>query len=517
MIRRDCIVALLKALICLALTFVGGGAGAETRIANIFSDHMVLQRDIPIPIWGTSQPGTRVTVEFLGQTKSTQTDEQGHWRVRLEPVQSPVEGAPLEIRGGSEIVIRDVAVGEVWLASGQSNMQMRFGSCAEKIWEAKEMLRTADYPEIRFRRVDDPASPRREFDLESADPWVRCSPESAADFSAVAFVFALRLREELRVPIGIIDSSWGGKPIEPFIPRSSFSGHPTLEALGRLADVGDLVAVKALKGGTFARDDSWLAGRIFNGRIAPVVPFAARGAIWYQAESNCGVGEDPRDYEYKMRALIDGWRSEWGQERFPFYYVQLPSYTSDGWAIMRDQQRRAMSHSDCGMAVTHDLTADGIHPSNKIDVGERLALWPLANLYGKEVVYSGPLYRSHRIEGDRVLVSFDHTQGGLMMGRKNDLKPTQETPDAKLFGFELANQVGEWTAAKARIEDDTVVVQSPKVPNPVAVRYAIAPQPPEGGAWNLYNRAGLPASPFCSDKALLKWAPMESKSRLIPQ
>ncbi|MEK6239082.1 MAG: sialate O-acetylesterase, partial [Planctomycetales bacterium] len=232
----------------------------------------------------------------------------------------------------------------------------------------------------------------------------------------------------------------------------------------------------------------------------------ARGFLWYQAESNCGDREDPRDYQHKTTALVNGWRKTWGRD-LPFYFVQLPRGERYGWSFMRDEQRRALAIPGTGMAVTIDLEFAGIHPPNKIDVGRRLARWALAKDYGLKIPFSGPLYREHKIKNDEITVSFDHADGGLMVGKKEELQPVRETPDAELHGFEVVGKDRKWHAAKATAEGSAVIVSSDQVPSPVAVRYACAPQPTAGKAWNLYNRAGLPASPFCSDPAYWKYDP----------
>lgn len=482
------------------------GSIAETTLARIFRDHMILQRDMPVPIWGWAKPGGKVRVDFAGQGRAAVAGDDGKWMLRLEPLEASAEGRVLSVTGPDRTVaVRDVLVGEVWLASGQSNMAWTVGNCATKLGAAREAVAAANYPLIRVRRVGGPGQSKPMQDLSDDHPWVVCSPQTVSRFSGVCYFFARRLHEELGVPVGFINSAWGGTPIEPYIPREAFTGHPTLETLGELGDKGDVKGVNEIEGGTFARGPHWLAGRIWNARIAPTVPFAIRGAIWYQAESNCGNREDPRHYQVKMRALIAGWRGAWKQQRLPVYYVQLPRYTGYGWTFMRDEQRRAMNASDCGMVVTHDLKLDGIHPNNKIDVGERLALWPLAKVHGREVVCSGPLYAGHRIEGETVTVRFSATDGGLMIADRRDLRPARLNPEAPLFGFELADNEGGWHQAEAKIVGREVEVRSATVSHPVGVRYAMAPQPPEGKHWNLYNLVGLPASPFCSDQSLMQW------------
>ena len=310
------------------------------------------------------------------------------------------------------------------------------------------------------------------------------------------------------MPVGMIDCSWGGKPIEPFIPIAELAGHPTLARLAALARTEDVEAIRKMPGGTFVRNSSWFAGRIFNARIAPVAPYAIRGAIWYQGESNCGAGEDPRDYAHKMRAMIRGWRNVWKKPKLPFYYVQLPQWKSYAWTYLREEQQRALDTPYTGMVVTVDLDhEDNIHPPNKIDVGERLARWPLARQYGKDVAVNGPTYESAVFGDGEVTVQFDHAEGGLVIGRIDGVAKFREAVGETLNGFELLGVDNVWREAAARIEGQTVVVTNSDVPDPVAVRYACRPQAQEGKPWNLYNRAFLPASPFCSDWKRMPYDP----------
>jgi sialate O-acetylesterase len=256
----------------------------------------------------------------------------------------------------------------------------------------------------------------------------------------------------------------------------------------------------------FARDDSWLPGVIFNARVAPVAPYAIRGALWYQAESNCGTGEDPRFYRLKMAALIAGWRSAWERPDLPLYFVQLPQYNSPNWVWMRDEQRRAMVGPGVGMAVTIDLAPDGIHPANKIDVGERLALWPLGTVYGKPVPFSGPLFASADRNGSSIIVHFTHADGGLVRAHMVDLKPAEILVGDQIAGVEVCGQDRVWHPAGARIDHDALVCTCDQVPLLIGVRYAWASLCPGADGWNLANRSGLPASPFISDPALVAFA-----------
>ena len=497
--------------ICLGVVvFAWSDEVRSAQPARIFSDHMVLQREASVPIWGQGNPGDNIVVRFARQTASATADANGQWQVELTPMKANAINRDLFVQvGENKFIIRDVLVGEVWFAGGQSNMAHKMGSSARKLSEAKALVTTADYPGIRFRKISESHAPTPRRDLRGGD-WIVCSPKSARGFSAVGFVYARRLHLNLGVPVGVIDCSWGGTPIEPYIPFEAFVGHPTLEALAELASQKDYERIRNLPGGTFVRDEKWLAGAIFNGRIAPVVPYAIRGAIWYQGESNCGKGEDPRDYAHKMRALIQGWRDAWGKDDLPVYFVQLPQWNSYAWTFLREEQRLATDVKNTGMAVTVDLdNVNDIHPPNKIDVGERLARWPLAKLHSRKIGFSGPVFREIDIQDDIVKVMFDHTGEGLMVGQSTVGKVT-ESKNVTLHGFELAGSDATWYAAEAEIQGSVIKVSSPNVPIPVAVRYACHPIAPKNRPWNLYNRAGLPASPFCSDWSLMSYQPTKN-------
>lgn len=483
--------------------------GEEFSVAAIFSDGMVLQREVSVPLWGRADAGATVAVEFNGQQQTTTANSDGRWEVVLDAMPALKDGRELVVVCDNESkTISDVVVGEVWFAGGQSNMAFGMNGMARQLEEGRAMVGAATFPLIRFRRVqgDDMPSPRE--DLADGLNWGACTPETVLNHSAVAYVFAHRLHRELDVPVGIIDCSWGGKPIEPFVPIEELTGHPTLSRLAALAETEDVEAIRNMPGGTFVRNSSWFAGRIFNSRVAPVAPYAIRGAIWYQGESNCGTGEDPRDYAHKMRALIRGWRNAWENPELPFYYVQLPQWNSYAWTWLREEQQRVLDVPNTGMAVTIDLdNGDSIHPPNKIDVGERLARWPLARQYGVDVEVSGPTYAEATFGDGEVIVLFDHTEGGLVIGRMDGVANFREAGGETLNGFELMGADNVWCEAEARIEGNIVVVTSSHVPDPLSVRYACRPQAPEGKPWNLYNRAGLPASPFCSDWSRMPYDP----------
>lgn len=474
--------------------------------AKIFSDHMVLQRDTEIPVWGQTDAGATVTVAFAGQSVKAKADEQGRWKLKLDAMKASTEGRSLDISSGDQhMLIKDVLVGDVWFAGGQSNMDYKVKGMARRLPEGKTLADRANYPAIRHRKVNERYAAVPQPDLTGGN-WVVCSPQSVHGFSAVAFVFARRLHLELKVPIGVIDCAWGGTPIEPYVPADAFKGHPTLVKLAKYAKIGDFEAIKKMDGGTYARSPAWLVGAIYNGRIAPVSPYGIRGAIWYQAESNCGKGEDPRDYRFKQRALVEGWRKSFEKPHLPFYFVQLPQWKSYAWTYAREEQLQAMQVKDTGMAVTIDLdNASDIHPPNKIDVGERLALWPLAKVYGKKIPFSGPLFRESEFRGSDAVVHFDYAKEDLMVGRIEGVGKIIEDKDGTLNGFELVGEDGVWHPAKAKVEGQTVRVRSDHVGKPVALRYACHPEAHKNSPWNLYGKTGLPASPFCSDWDLMPY------------
>lgn len=495
------------ALPCWAACSIGiHSADAQLRMAGIFGDSMVLQRDQPLTLWGWVGPNQKVNVQFDAQSVDATSDADGAWQVVLSPLSINRQGQPLSVHSGDEAIkFTDVVVGDVWHASGQSNMAMNVGAVANRMEEAKQHIAAANLPSLRFRRIHGNASKQPLPDVPQANGWTVCSPQTAASFSAAAFYFARHLHQQLDVPIGIIDTSRGGTPIEPFIPAEAFPSHPTLQREWDLGQQDDLQGIWALPGGVRARDANWLPARLFHSRLAPLTKFSVRGAIWYQGESNCGVGEDPRDYQHKMRALISGWRSAFGNEAMPFYFVQLPgSGAGPGWPYLREQQRLSGDLPHTGMVVTIDLLDNDIHPPNKVDVGKRLARWALADTYGRDVVATGPVFERAEFSGGTATVHFSGCDEGLMLAVKEGLAEPKPTPDAELSHFEVADAQGVWHAAKAKIDGQTVNVTCDAVDRVVAVRYGYELNPQH---CHLCNSQGLPASPFCSDIRLLDYVP----------
>jgi len=503
MIRKSA--SLIAFALLLAIPLPGLLAANELCVAGVFTDNAVLQQGVTLPIWGTAASSQAVTVRVAGQTKTVQATADGSWQVELSPLEPESIGISMIVESGNQRAeFHNLLVGEVWYASGQSNMQMKLESCAKKSSAFRDFVDAPVMNNIRLLRIDEPDSPQPLSQRHQANRWQIDNPLERGEQSAVAHFFARELKEKLGVPIGIIEGSWGGKPIEGFIPREQFEKHASLRPILSLAEQGKLDELAKLRGGVIIRNTAGMPGRIFNARVAPIAPYAIRGFIWYQGESNAGRGEDPRNYRTKMRALVEGWRSTWGQPELPFYFVQLPAFNDEakGWVRLREEQRLSLDIPHTGMVVTIDLRDTDIHPANKLDVGKRLAYWALADTYAKKGPQSGPLFRSATVDGSSIRVEFEHIDGGLMVARKEGLARPIPTPDVALAHFELADEAGKWHPAQATIDGTCIRVHSSVVTVPCAVRYACSGAPANA---NLYNQAGLPASPFCSDLRLLPW------------
>ena len=495
-------------LAILACLFAPQAASARARLPAVFGSHMVLQRDKPIKIWGWADPDEKVTVVYtvvpadpaamaFRGTKSTSANKTGDWSVNIGKLPS---GAKLTISieaGDTKTELKDVLIGEVWVCSGQSNMAMSVAASND----AKKETAAAKHPQIRLFLV-----PRRPAGMPEKDAkaeWEVCSPKTVGRFSAVAYYFGRHLQRELKVPIGLVATSWGGTRIEPWTPVEGFESVDRFKKVAASIRGINQSYTKILKSAKSLGQEPPahpLATRgrptgLYNGMVAPLVPFAIRGAIWYQGEAN---RRDGAEYAVKMRALINGWRKVWGQGDFPFYYVQLAPYryrdrqskTDEDPTILArcwEAQTDVLTMKNTGMAVTVDIGNLGdIHPKNKQDVGKRLALWALAKDYGKkDLVYSGPLYKGRKVDSDGIRISFDHVGGGLV---SRDGKP--------LSWFEIAGKDGTFVKADAKIDGDTVLVSSAAVKDPQHVRFAwsMLADP------NLSNKAGLPASPFRTNR-----------------
>ena len=471
-----------------ALLIVCGSraADADTKLASVFQDSMVLQRELSVPVWGWDEPGETVTVKFADQTKTAEAGKSGKWMVKLEALKANAKGQTLSVTGSSKIALNDVLVGEVWICSGQSNMEWPMRLTVN----AKEEIAAAKHPLIRL--FDVPGHTTNPLPQDTCPgKWQACNPTSVTGFSAVGFFFGRRLQQELNVPVGLIGSNWGGTRIEPWTSPDGFRGVKELDAIAK--QVGAYNKDSKVGGGS--------PSAIYNAMIHPLAPFSMRGAIWYQGESNGGEGIT---YHHKKVALVNGWRKLFNPD-LAFYWVQLANWQKpndnpaggDGWARVREAQRKSLELKHTGMAVIIDIgNAADIHPRNKQDVGWRLSQWALAQTYGKDLVPSGPIYKSHKVEGDSIRLSFKYASGGLIVGKKDGLKPTAAVKDGKLARFAIAGADKKWHWADATIDGDTVVLKSEDVKQPVAARYAYSMNP--AGA-NLYNREGMPASPFRTD------------------
>ncbi|MDF1812891.1 MAG: sialate O-acetylesterase [Verrucomicrobiales bacterium] len=505
---------LITPTIALVLLATSALAEEELRFAGIFTDHAVLQREQPIPIWGFAKPGTEVQVTFADQEKTATTDKTGRWQVRLDPV--PASEKPLTISaesGGREISLQDVLIGEVWLCSGQSNMAMIVNRSKDPEKEKAD----ADLPALRVFKVDRKASPEPMPDLTGS--WAISAPETAGRFSATAFFFGREIHRKVGVPVGLIVSAWSGSAIEAWTSRTVQEQQPALQPLlsswaEKDAAYTPEVATqkkeqyeKKLAEWRPLRDAAVKAGKekprpprrpldprlhhhhpcvLYNGMIAPLIPYSIRGAIWYQGETNGLTTEAAELYETQLPLLVNDWRSRWNQGDFAFGWMQLPTVSANSvdWAPVREAMRRANETlPNTGMAVTMDLGEERLlHPLNKQAFAHRLALWARAQVYGEtDLAWSGPLPKSHQRDNGKISVAFDHTETGL--------RPKQ---GEKLTGFELQNSKHQWHPAEATIESATVTISHPSIANPEAVRYAWGNHP-QG---NLINAAGLPASPF---------------------
>jgi sialate O-acetylesterase len=471
MLKKFCLflIVSLTALSCFS---------AELTLPSIFSDHLVLQRERPVPVWGQAAPGATITVEFAGQTKTTVASDNGKWQVMLDPMPASAEPRELNISSNLKSKIVDqkfsnVLVGDVWLCSGQSNMQWAM----TRTENGEAAIAAADHPQIRLYHT--PAVFAREPQERINATWTVCTPETVKGFSGVAYYFGRKLNQELDVPIGLLHSSWGGTRIEPWTPPCGFEG------IDSLADILQKInPMPALDGD--AKQERQFPTAIYNGMIHAHIPFAIRGAIWYQGEANRTEG---MLYVDKTRALLNGWRGLWGYD-FPFYFVQIapfqygnqePNVLAEFWEAQAEIVKQI---PNTGMAVVSDATTlDDIHPPNKEVPGTRLALLALDNTYGMDVVSTGPTFKALKkplLRSGRLTISFD-SAAGLTTRDGND-------PD----WFEIAGEDGVFKPATAVIKKTAVIVSSPDVPKPVAVRFA----------WhklatpNLVNGAGLPAPAF---------------------
>jgi sialate O-acetylesterase len=476
------------------LLFVSSSAMGQTTLSQVFSDHSLLQRDRLIPVWGTATAGQVVSVQLDREEQKTTTGADGTWLVML-PAHAAGGPYTLKVTGGADITVQDVLIGELWLASGQSNMAMPVGGFkGDPIENSAHEISSANYPEIRLLKLKEQRSDRVLADLSADDKWQVCSPVSVERFSAVAYFFARDLYAKEHVPIGIIESAWGGTPAESWISAEAFTRSPAYAGMvkvreGEIAEAAaqrakvEATGAKPKAESTTPRDPTIL----YNAMIAPLLHVPFRGVIWYQGESNAG-GTRPQFYQALFRSLIEDWRARFAQPQLPFYFVQLAGFGSklgDNWPTVREAQRRTLRLPNTGMAVALDVGEEHqIHYARKQPVGERLALLARHRVYGENIVDSGPLYSSADPQADGSMrVTFASSAG---------LTTTDGQPPAT---FELAGSDGVYKPAKARIDGGSVIVTSNEVPQPAFVRYAWKGFAPDA---NLTNAAKLPASPFTS-------------------
>jgi sialate O-acetylesterase len=477
-------------------------AQAEVRLASLFTDHAVLQRDTPLHVWGEAAPGETVTIAFHAQSVHATANSLGLWEGWLAP---ETAGGPytLSVKGSSTVTRTDVLVGDVWFASGQSNMEMPLAGFppTAHVANASQEIAQADLPQVRLLRLDHISSDSPLAQIAAS--WQTCTPATAKDFSAVAYFYARDINRREHVPIGVIDSSWGGTPIDSWISLNALAADASLmPAFANRAQFADMQTHLALAEAAEKRADaeaatqhlprpehpwhpdpvSWIPAGLYNGMVAPFTPYSIKGFLWYQGETD-SAPERAGLYARMLPTLIADWRAQWHQGNLPFLFVQISSFESphENWGLIRDSQRRALDVVDTAMAVTLDIgQRDNVHPPDKQTVGARLALAGRALAYGEPgLAYRGPLYRQTTREGSALRVWFDDAAG--LHGKGGAIQ-----------GFEIAGADGRFVPATATIEGETVLVTSPEAAAPTQVRYGWASYTDA----NLYNAVWLPASTF---------------------
>jgi sialate O-acetylesterase len=493
----------------LASAIFGGTAFADVKLPAIISDNMVLQQDAPDGVWGWAEPGEKVTVKFADKSADAVADANGNWGVKLEGLAAGASG-DLTVAGKNTLTIKNVVVGEVWVASGQSNMEFT----VNRGKDAAEETKAADFPLIRMFTVQKAA--RTEPEEDCVGKWEVCTPQTVPTFSAVGYFFARRLYQTLKQPIGVIHTSWGGTPAEFWTPKPVLAANPAFKPIFDAWD--NAVAVypeakakydkelaawkeetktppapgaeapkppRAPRGG----DAFGSPACLYNGMIAPITNYTIRGAIWYQGEANANAADL---YKKLFPTMIRSWRQVWQIEDFPFLYVHLANFmqrhaepTDTNWARLREAQLETLEVPHTGMAVTIDIgESKDIHPKNKQDVGLRLALWAEATVYYRDQEYSGPLPSGVQTEDGKVRLTFRNGEN------------MKASDGGKIKGFAIAGEDRKFAWADAEIQGDHIVLSSTQVPNPVAVRYGWDDDPD----CNLINNTGLPASPFRTDE-----------------
>jgi sialate O-acetylesterase len=497
----------------LALLMSAATAGADVKLPALISDNMVLQQGRPVAIWGTAEAGEQVIVNLGEQKQAAVADSSGNWKVELSPLK---KGGPFDmtIAGKNTLTIHNVLVGEVWVCSGQSNMEFAvwnhgvFGGAKN----AEQEVAAANYPMLRLFIVKKAVAGKPQSDVQGQ--WVVASPATVGSFSAVGYFFGRDLYQAMKFPVGMIDTSWGGTEAEAWTSDEALEADPDVkvaadswrqriaefphalelyeqklgewEKAAEEAETNGKVAPPMIDAPKDPRSHPWRGAGLWNGMVAPLTPYAIAGTIWYQGESNASFG-----YQYRkvFSTMIRQWRASWGEGDFPFLFVQLASYSVGGpppdtWPVLRESQEKTLALPKTGMAVAIDIgESHDIHPKNKQEVGRRLVLAAEAIAYGRKIEYRGPTFKSLRADKGNLRVQFTHTAGGLVVR------------GPRLMGFEIAGEDQQFFPAEARIEGAEVVLSSAHVVKPVAARYAWADDP----KCNLYSKAGLPAPPFRSD------------------
>ena len=485
---------------------------AEVRLPDVLGNSMVLQQKQIVPVWGTANVGETVVVTFQKQKLTVVADEKGKWRVDLKPLKADFTPQTLTIEGKNKIELKDILVGEVWLVAGQSNMQRLLRETAN----GAEVQAAANHPNIRlFNASREVAFKKKQGKLGE---WWACAPESVKEFSAAGYYFGVELERELKVPIGLINSAYGGSQAEAWTPVEYLNGNPDLKATVERTKIWDAERPKVRADYTEAikkwREDSEnqkaaglrpspspgvpdalrdyrIASSIYDGMIAPLMPFAIRGAAWYQGESNEARAEQ---YNILLPVMIRAWRERWGQGNFPFGIIQLPNYRSvkaepedAPWSFIREAERRtSLNMPNTGLIVTIEIgEANDIHPKNKLDVGRRMAVWALKDVYGRKLTNS-PRLKKSEIKGGKIILTFDEVGSGLK------IKDGERLDEFAIAG---ADKKFVWADAKI-VGKNKVEVSAPNISAPIAVRYAFNSNPKHP---NLTNDSGLPASPFRTD------------------
>jgi sialate O-acetylesterase len=516
----------LLTVICLTFSLRAQSAGAPPVVpANatatpvtlnaIFGDHMVLQREMVVPVWGTAGAGDKVTVSFAGQTATAQADADGKWMAKLSPMKASAESRTLIVSGGSRVEIQDVLVGDVWVCSGQSNMELSAGPPPAPLGTPpparplnvglpdatrEQEVAAANYPTIRFNKIGSLMSLQPANEVKGR--WVPSTPETMRGFSTAAYFFGRDLNQELGVPIGLVGAYYGGANGVSFTRREALLADPELKP-----QIDALDARIAQRGPTV---DRYTPTVFYNGMIAPLMPFAIKGVIWYQGEADTANAAQAGRYATLFPTMIKDWRAQWKQGDFPFIFVQLPTSepqypdpTDSAWARVRESQQKALSVKNTYMIVLLDISGgEKVHAPNKKEVGLRLGAAALHEVYGKKnVLYQGPFFKSMQIRNGTAVISFDHVGSGLVVKNPDGLK-----------GFAIAGSDRNFVWADARIHGDKIIVSSPSVKEPVAVRYAWADNP----VISVSSKDGLPLAPFRTDDWAAGTAGKVSNPRASP-